>query len=281
MIVPPPPSPVMSTPVNHAPGSETLAPEDYAGDLPVAEYDHCRGKAAQAPRFPSPRKPPARKLEDLLRNVSLEDNEDTQSTQGALAAMDAAEELIAQKAVADDDYRQQVSELPLLKPGQKVAYTDIDMGFRVRDGYKVCYDIDSVVIDEKRDTLYDKSKIWVFVTKWPAGFSWMYWTDATFGDEQLTLGQCAIRFGMATFSKPGSFQTKEVFLDSRMTGENSFVVAIVLDGKDQVMSRQKENNADVYRVWRSEVTNSIQQTIQLRELMNIRQRSTHVRWWEM
>ena len=86
---------------------------------------------------------------------------------------------------------------------------------------------------------------------------------------------------MATFSKPGRCHTKEIFLDSRMTGENSFVIAIVLDGKDQVMSRQKEQNADVYRVWRSEVPHNIKQTIQLRELINIRQKSDRVRWWEM
>ena len=141
--------------------------------------------------------------------------------------------------------------------------------------------VDSIVVEKKRDALYDKSKIWVFVSTWPAGFAWMYWTDAKFGEEELTLDQCAIRFGMAIFSKPGGCQTKEIFLDSRMTSENSFVIAIVLDGKDQVMSRQKEKNADVYRVWRSDVPNSIKQTIQLRELMNIRQQSTHVRWWEM
>ena len=182
---------------------------------------------------------------------------------------------------ADDDYNKQVGELPLLNPGQKLMNSDIGMGFRVRDGYKVSYDIDFVAVDKKRDGLYDKTKILVFVAKWPAGFAWMYWTDATFGKEKLTLGQCAIRFGMAIFSKPGGCQTKEIFLDERMTGENSFVIAIVLDGKNQVMSRQKEKNADIYRVWRSEVPMNIKQTIQLRELLNIRQKSKHARWWEM
>jgi len=277
----------MPTPVKHAPDLDALAPEDCASDLPAAEDAHRRGKAVQALRYPSPRKdarrrsPPARKLEDLLSSVSLEDHDDTQATQGALGAADAAEELIAEKAVADQDYQEQVNELPLLKPGEKLMNHEVGMGFRVRDGYKVCYDIDYIVVEKKRAALYDKDKIWVYVAKWPAGFSWMYWTDATFGEENLTIGQCAIRFGMATFSKPFGVQTKEIFLDSRMTRENSFVIAIVTDDKDQVMSRQKEQNADVYRVWRSEVPNNIKQTIQLRELMNIRQRSTHVRWWEM
>ena len=44
---------------------------------------------------------------------------------------------------------------------------------------------------------------------------------------------------------------------------------------------QKETNADVYRVWRSEIPQNIKESIQLRELVNIRQKSHHARWWEM
>jgi hypothetical protein len=260
-----------------------VAPESPAP--PAAEPGHRNGKQPVS-RHPSPvkgrrKQPSVSDLQKQFDKVKLNTVEEPVEVEKSLAAIDAAEELMAQKAVSDEDYHKQVNELPLLNPGQKIMNCDIGMGFRVRDGYKVSYDINSVTAAKKRDALYDKNKIWVYVAKWPGGFSWMYWTDATFGDEKLTLGQCAIRFGMGIFSKPGRCHTKEIFLDSRMTGENSFVIAIVLDGKDQVMSRQKEQTADVYRVWRSEVPQDIKQTIQLRELINIRQKSDRVRWWEM
>ena len=275
----PPPSPTLGPLLRDM----AVAPESPVP--PAAEPGHRKGKEPVS-RHPSPmkgrrRQPTVASLEEQFDKVTLASVNEASDVDKPLAAINAAEELMAQKTVADEDYNKQVGELPLLEPGQKITTDKIGMGFRVRDGYKVWYDIDSVAVDRKRDGLYDKTKIWVFVAKWPVGFAWMYWTDATFGDEKLTLGQCAIRFGMAIFSKPGGCQTKEIFLDERMTGENSFVIAIVLDGKDQVMSRQKEKNADVYRVWRSEVPASIKQTIQLRELINIRQKADHVRWWEM
>ena len=262
-------------------GDEAVAPESPVP--PAAEPGHRKGKQ---PGHPSPMKgrrsqPTVAALEQQFDKVTLAPVQEAVDVDKPLAAIGAAEELMAQKTVADEDYNKQVGELPMLEPGHKIKNDQIGMGFRVRDGYKLSYDIDFVSAEKKRDALYDKTKTWVFVAKWPVGFAWMYWTDATFGEQNLTLGQCAIRFGMAVFSKPGGCQTKEIFLDSRMTGENSFMIAVVLDGKDQVMSRQKEKNADVYRVWRSEVPMNIKETIQLRELVNIRQQSDHVRWWEM
>ena len=275
----PPPSPTLDPLL----GGETVTPKSPVP--PAAEPGHRKGKQPVS-RHPSPvkgsrRQPTVASLEKQFDEVELAPVNEASDVEKPLAAIDAAYELLSQKTVADEDYRKQVSELPLLEPGHKIKNDQIGMGFRVRDGYKVSYDIDSVAVDNNRDGLYDKTKVWVFVAKWPVGFAWMYWTDATFGEEKLTLGQCAIRFGIGTFSKPGGAQTKEIFLDSRMTGGNSFVIAIVLHGKDQAMSRQKEKNNDVYRVWRSEVPMDIKQTIQLRELISIRQKSDHVRWWEM
>ena len=265
-----------------APGA-TVAPASPVS--PAAEAGHRKGKQPVS-RHPSPvedrrKQPPVAGLERQFEKVTLRSVCEAADVDKSLAAVDAAEELMAQKTVADEDYRKQVSRLPLLEPGQEIKNSDIGMGFRVQDGYEVHYDINSVCVDKKRKGVYDKTKIWVFVAKWPVGFAWMYWTDATFGDENLTLGQCAIRFGMAIFSKPGGCQTKEIFLDSRTTNENSFVVAIVVDGKDQVMSRQKEKHADVYRVWRSEVPMHIKQIIQVRQFINVRQKPDHVGWWEM
>ena len=265
-----------TTSVSAPPPSDTIDPPlrgATVGKQPVSRNPSpVKGRRAQ---------PTVAALEKQFDKVKVNNVDKASDVEKPLAAIDAAEELMAQKTVADEDYQKQISELPLLEPGNKINNCDIGVGFRVRDGYKVSYDIDHVIVDKGRDDLYDKTNIWAFVAKWPVGFAWMYWTDATFGDEKLTLGQCAIRFGMAIFSKPGGCQTKEIFLDSRVTGKNSFVIAILVDGKDQLMSRQKEKNADVYRIWRSEVPMNIKQTIQLRELLNIRQKSDHTRWWEM
>ena len=253
---------------------------------PAVESEHRDGKKPRS-RHPSPMKGrrrsyPASSLEQEFNTFKIGTVEDV-DMKSPLAVLDVAKDLIEHKSSADVEYFEQVGQLPLLEPGQTIANKDIDMGFRVCDGYKVLYDIDSTSIDKHHNALYDETKVWVFVAKWPSGLSWMYWTDALFGDEKekLTLGECAVRFGIGIFSKPNGCTTKEVFLDSRTTAENSFVIAVALDGSGQVMSRQKETNADVYRVWRSEIPQNIKESIQLRELINIRQKSDHVRWWEM
>ena len=201
-----------------------------------------------------------------------------------LEAVSTAEKLIADKRIVDEDYLDQVEKLPLLDAGQTLKNSEIGVGFRVRDCCSVVYDIDCIKVEKKCDVTYDDAKTRVFVSVWPTGFAWMYWTDATFGfgADRLTLGECAIRFGMGTFVKPNGCKTKEIFLDAQATRDNSFVIAIVNGSRDtnQIMSRQKEQSADVYRVWRSDVPSTIQETIQLRQLINIRQKSGHVRWWE-
>lgn len=152
-----------------------MAPKSPAP--PAAEPGHRNGKQPVS-RHPSPvkgrrRQPTVASLEKQFDKVKLDTVEEPVEIEKSLAAIDAAEELMAQKAVSDEDYHKQVSELPLLNPGQKIMNCDIGMGFRVRDGYKVSYDINSVSVAKKRDALYDKNKIWVYVAKWPAGFSWM------------------------------------------------------------------------------------------------------------
>ena len=194
-----------------------------------------------------------------------------------------ADGLIDDKKAAEEDYARQLATLPFLGPGQSISTNDPIMGFRVADGYGLAYDIDRIIVESQRKRPYDSEKIRAYITKWPSGFSWMYWTDATFGPEELTLGECAIRFGLGIYSNKNGCKTKKIFLDNTTSQSNSFLIAVVADeqGQTQVMSRQKETDGSVYRVWRSEIPDDIKHIISCRELINVRQGSAHIRWWEM
>ena len=193
-------------------------------------------------------------------------------------AIDEANALIDMKSKSNEEFTLQTANLPLLSAGQELKSSDIGMGFRVLDGYGVYFGSrGGVRISETRDSDYNADKIRVFVMKYPHGLAWVYWSDLKFGENDHTLEHCVVNFGMGGWVRNG-LQAKVIFLDETRSLRNCFTMALTKDG-NQIMSKSNEENAMVYRVFRSEVPEHLQRTIALRELLSIRQKVDEARWW--
>lgn len=283
--------PVHDTP----PSFRAAAPNGFPA--PYAKPGQLEHNAPES-RHPSPLRGGGMKelRESLDAKASLQEDDDADDTlQNTLNIVNDAEGLVCSKKRADAEYTAQIAKLPLLQPGQTVRYDDIGMGFRIHDGYKVHYFSDTLIVGTRRADGANAAKTRAYVHQWPFGYAWMYWSSKRFGHEALTLEQCAVKFGVRVHSnrlddgKPGRWIRKEVLLadpNSAASGgrtpndQRGFIIAILADGK-QIMSQQKEDDAGVYRVWRSDVPRAIQTTIKLRETHDTLQKSQCPRWWEM
>jgi hypothetical protein len=273
-----PPSPVAAT----DPGGLDVAPEVPPG--PSSKELHRAAKEPQA-RSPSPLKcrrkqRPVAKLEELLNAVKIEDADNGDDS--ALAAIDAAQQLIERKGAADKEDDKELAKLPLLRPGDAFdEFSDGAKGFRYMDGHHVSYNAKGQYrVSAERSRPYENDKVHAIVTRFPTGLSWMYWTNNKFGSESLSLEECLFRFGMAGWKRPSGMQGKVIYLDDTKTMDCAFTLMLSHDGCN-ALSRQQEQNAGVFRVWRSAVPDRIQKVITTGELINVRNSHEAPRWWDM
>lgn len=274
----PPPSPIADT----DPGGLDVAPEAPRG--PTSKELHRAAKAPQG-RSPSPRKgrrkpSPVANLEQLMNSVKINDSET--GDESAMAAIDAAQQLIEQKELADKEDAKELAKLPFLNPGDVFdEFSDGAKGFRYKDGHAVSYNAKGEYrVSKERSKPFEKDKVHVIVTRYPKGLSWMYWTDNKLGSNSMTLEECLFRFGMAGWTRPSGMQGKAIYLDDTKSMSQAFTIMLCHDGRN-ALSRQQEQEQGVYRVWRCSVPDHIQKVITAGELINVRNSHDAPRWWEM
>lgn len=276
----PPPSPIADTDR----GSRDVAPEAPRGPTSKELHRAAKAKAPQA-RSPSPRKgrrksSPVANLEQLMNSVKINDSET--GDESAMAAIDAAQQLIEQKDLADKEDAKELAKLPLLSPGDVFdEFSDGAKGFRYKDGYAISYNAKGEYrVSEERSGPFDKDKVHVIVTQYPKGLSWMYWTDKKLGSNSLALEECLFRFGMAGWTRPSGMQGKVIYLDETKSMSQAFTIMLCHNGRN-ALSRQHEQEPAVFRVWRSAVPDHVQKVITTGELINVRNSHDAPRWWEM
>ena len=214
-------------------------------------------------------------LESAFADISLAIDGDA----GASETIKNAQKLLQEKVEADNDFVAQTSNLPLLEPGQQLKQDEVGLGFRVKIGYKVSFSSKGgcKVSEDKDSNCDDDTTVLTFVTRFPHGLAWVYWTDEKF--DKYSLGECAIKFGLGGYAKNG-LQSKVIFLDESRTFGNCFLLALTKNGI-HILSRTSEENTGIYRLFRSAVPQNIKDTICLRELISVRQCIAEPRFWYM
>ena len=116
----------------------------------------------------------------------------------------------------------------------------------------------------------------------------MYWTNAPVNDEEQTLSECAIRYGMGGWQDATKdLRCKYIYLSadrSYHTGK-AFIIAMARgarSGGEPVLVKGNEQRTDVVRIYRSAVPQELEKTVKLREMINLRDAKEGVSqsgWW--
>ena len=219
-------------------------------------------------------------------------NESEEGEDHALQAVDAALDLIKQREKRLAEQEQQSKKLPLFHPGKTYTAVDAAGGFRVQDGYSVCYNGDGdVSVSKQRDPDHKKGNTHIIRPRAPEDkkLAWMYWSDTFRNQTGMSLRDCAIHHGMGGWQNDKrGFRTKVIYLDEGRSSApgRCFILAVASVHLGQLKVKGHEESHDVYVVYRSAVPDEVQKLITLRDLINIRQANSSgdspiPSWWEM
>lgn len=215
------------------------------------------------------------------------ENVDGYDTSPMLDAIKTAEELLAARAAKLEIQERQSAQFALLSPGKEHPVPPD--GFKIADGHTAYLTLrkNTVAVSPKPDRhfLSGSGKPQTIALHWDGGMSWMYWSFPFRSKEGLTLGECCIKHGMGGWhDKEKDVRAKVVFTDTGRSGQPGRCFTLAMDRPSsgmRVRHAQNEANTDVCMVFRSAVPPKLQDTICLRELINVREGTECSTWWHM
>ena len=206
----------------------------------------------------------------------------------AVDVVDTASELLEASSKKKELQMQEWNKLPLLKP-RVACYTreDTKTGFRVEDGFTVEFNMSNgaVRVSVERNAPFVDGKFNYFVEKWSEGLAWCYFDDSFRNSRGENLEFCILNYGMGGWhKKEKDIRAKVIFTNDKRSGDpdDCFVLAMDMPiAGYQIRNKQQDENVNIYKVYRSNVPDSLQRIISLRELVNVRDRHKFSSWWYM
>lgn len=202
--------------------------------------------------------------------------------------LDTASELLDARDKKKELQIQEWNKLPLLKPSV-VCYTreEVKNGFRVDDGYTVSFHMSSgnVRVSTERQKPFVDGKFNYFVEKWTEGLAWCYWSDSFRNSKGEDLEYCIMHYGMGGWhKKEKDIRAKVIFTNDKRSGDPGDCFVLAMDrpiAGCQIRNKQQDENVNVDKVHRSNVPDSLQKIISLRELVNVRDGHEFASFWYM
>lgn len=234
-------------------------------------------------------KPPsAEQLRRLHKSVfsdkSKQEEGELDDAHKVMQLLDDGAQLFRQRQKLHEGRQRAWNELPLFQSGR--TYTDAEAcdGFRVRDGYLIEHQVEGhgVRIGSELAQGARPDKIHAFVTRWPRGMSWVYWSHSFRAPCGKDLGECMLEYGLGGWKdEKRDIQAKVVFLSPDRVKEKSFTLAIcrLSSPTTHVFVRGQERDEAVYRVYRSCVPDHVQKAIGLRQLASLVEKPIPPTFW--
>lgn len=208
------------------------------------------------------------------------------TNQVILNAIDRAEDLLKESEQRRLTREEAWANLPLFEAGTTHGTQEAYWGFRVRDGYHVDVCTNGAVkIGSVRTQGADDGKIHTFVNRWPEGIAWCYWSDARRARCGKSLAECVMDYGVGGWRDTvRDLQAKVVYTDASRSYKpgHCFIIAMskISAPQEPILIKGHEEASDVFRAYRSALSQEMHKVIGMRELANLTERPIPARWWE-
>ena len=231
-----------------------------------------------------------------MKNLQVDDRDDDDpELANILDVLHTASDLIDAKIKKEDEFKESTTQLPFLEVGDSLSKYKIGAGFRVDENSNVSmsWNGDVKILN---GGLGKTGRTKTVLFKYTSGFAWCYWTFAKIGEGGKELYECLRDYGTGVVKderhhvlRKGVFLTKELSTDPA----KFFTLAVMaisdwkfgtypqLHNGMQLQVSQKEEDKEVFRIFRSCVPPGIDDVIKFHELINIRNENEGKLFWEM